>query len=103
LPEDVRPEFEKWLEEQDQGVFTLMDDLMGEGMKVGLSLDRLNSCAVVTFTGGIRGEHRVRYVMTTRAATWWQALALSVWKHVVYLDGDWGNYLPRTSQSSVWG
>lgn len=103
LEEDAKPEVAKWLEENNDQVYPLMDDLMGEGMKIGLSWDRLNQCAIVTLTGSIHSNYMVRYVMTTRDSGWYDALVLSVWKHYVYLMGDWGNYLPRTSRSSVWG
>jgi len=103
LQEDAKLVFQQWLEANDDSIYPVMDDLMGLGMKISLSWDRLNACAIVTFTGAIDGDYMTRYIMTTRGATWFEALSLSIWKHVVYLDSDWGNYKPRTSLSSVWG
>jgi len=103
LQDDAKSEFQHWLEVNNDSIYMVMDDLMGEGMKISLSWDKLNGCAIVTFTGAIDDDHMTRYIMTTRGATWFEALALSVWKHFVYLEADWGNYKPRTSQSSVWG
>lgn len=103
LEEDAKPEIDKWLEENNDQVYPLMDDLMGDGMKIGFSWDRLNQCAIVTLTGSIHANYMVRYVMTTRARGWYDALVLALWKHYIYLKCDWGNYLPRTSRSAVWG
>lgn len=75
-----------------------LDDLLGEGMKFGLSYDRENQSYVATLTGSPTGSPTMRSVMTSRAGTVNEVIGLTLWKFLMYCDGTWENYHPATRQ-----
>jgi len=103
LDEEQKQAFLTWFADAGTAIHQLMDDVLGEGMKVGWSYDRENSCYIVTFTGALVGNSNERYVTTSRAGTFNECLALALWKHLKLADGDYGNFRPTTGQLNNWG
>jgi hypothetical protein len=103
ITDEQKEEFQTWAAQEGERLWDYIDELLGDSMKIGMSYDRENECVIVTFTGSIPSTLMdSRYVMTTRAGTLSECLQLAVWKHVILLRGDWGNYRPRNSGVS-WG
>ena len=102
LDEADKAEFENWVVEHRNEVPTMLDDLLGEGMKYGLAYDRENQCYIATFTGSLIPNSNVRACMTTRAGTWQDVEALAVWKHFILLKEDYGSLL-ASGRKRNWG
>lgn len=97
-----RDDFKSWLVEHAQDVPSMLDDLMGEGMKYGCTFDRENGCYVATLTGGLVVGSNLRCCVTSRAGTWAECDGLAVWKHYVLCGGDYGDLL-ATGRKRNWG
>jgi len=102
LGDEQKAEFFAWLEKNGSHVSGYVEDLLGEEAKVTIVYDRANSCFVVTVAGTLVGGSTERYVSSSRAGTLPEALALTVWKHFVLADGDYGNYRTNGTMMS-WG
>lgn len=103
LTDDDKAVFEVWYDSERSHIWQYLDDVMGEGMKVGLSFDRENKAYVCTLTGSGWSGGKTRLCLTTRASSLDEVLALSMFKHYQMLHEDWGNWRPKTSSSNVWG
>jgi len=103
LDDEQKQAFLAWLADNHQTVHVLLDDVLGQGMKVGFGYDRENRCYIVTFTGALVGGSNERYCATSRAGTLTECLGLAAWKHFYLCDGDYGNFKPRTSSMMSWG
>jgi len=95
-------EFHEWYDENADHVNPMMDDLLAEGMKYGVSFDRENECYIVTLTGGLVEKANLRCCVTSRAGTWADANALAVWKHYILCAGNYGDLLTSGRKRS-WG
>jgi len=102
LDDEQKAEFYTWLEGNSQFVSGFIEDLLGEEAKITLVYDREHECFIVTVAGTLVGGSTERYVTTSRAGTLPEALALTVWKHFVLADGDYGNYRTNGTMMS-WG
>jgi len=104
LNDTDRSAFHQWTETTGNEYFQDLDDLMGQGMKVGSSYDKINECYIVTLTGRPSADMNFRCCMTTRAGTWAEAMALAVFKHLIFCKGNWLDYLPnQTRKKNAWG
>jgi hypothetical protein len=103
LSDDQKSDFRKWIEENPDLYAKLLDDVLGAGMKISASYDAANQCYISTFTGRLVAESDDRYCMTTRASTFWEVLALAVWKHYFVAREDYGRFRPRTGQFDNFG
>lgn len=104
LDEDQKAEFYEWLIDAAAHVESEMDDMLASGLKVSLAYDWDNQCFVCSVTGSLVGSDREsRYSSTSRASTRHEAFALTVWKHHRLVEGDYGNYAPRTGEVMKWG
>jgi len=103
LDDDHKVAFAAWLEAYPDEPTRIFHDLLGEGAKLGFSYDRVNQCYIATLTGALLEGDTGRYVMTTRAGTWWESLALTCWKHAELAHGDYGDFLPRSGSFKSWG
>jgi len=103
LDEEQKTSFLSWIASASEAVPSLVDDILGEGMKIGFSFDMEASCYIVSFTGALVGGSNERYSTNSRAGTLDEALALAVWKHFYLADGDYGNYKPRNGSLMTWG
>lgn len=103
LDDEQKSSFYSWFENSAQAVSQLLDDALCEGVKHGMAYDGKNQCYICTFTGALVLNSTERYVATSRAGTMLEAIALSVWKHFVLCDGDYGNYKPGNGSFLSWG
>lgn len=102
LDDEQKSEFLVWYEDNAKNVAQYWDDLLGEEPKTSMVYDREHSCYIVTVSGALVGGSTERYVSSSRAGTLLEAMALSVWKHFVLAEGDYGNY--RTNGTFMsWG
>lgn len=102
INDNEKGEFYAWYDENSQVVNGMLDDLLAEGMKYGVAFDRENDCYIVTLTGGLVENANLRCCVTSRAGTWADANALSVWKHYIFLEGNYGDLL-ATGRKRSWG
>lgn len=103
LDDDQTEAFHAWDEENPTEGARVLEDVLGEGMKVGLAYDRENQCTIVSFTGALCAGSNERYCCTSRAGTIREAIQLAAWKHSELARGDYGNYSPRISTMMSWG
>lgn len=103
VDEATKEEYNRWLEGEGAGFWPILEDIMAEGLKFGLSWDASNSCYVSTLTGcGMVGSN-TRFCLSARSGRFEDATALLVFKHDVLAQGDWGNYKPKTRSFMQWG
>jgi len=103
LQDDAKLAFNAWWETHPNESATILDDLLGEGAKFGVSYDRQNECYVSTLMGALVEGSNERYCVTTRAGSLSEVIALTVWKHAYYAKGDYGSFRPATSKLDSWG
>jgi len=103
LDDDRRADFANWFQKTGQEAMAHVYDALIEGLVFSSRWDEANQCYLVTFTGcGVSGSTE-RYVLTARSGEFSEALALLVYKHVVLMAGDWGDFRPRTGGLFSWG
>jgi len=102
INDDEKGEFHSWREVNAAHVPAMLQDIVDEGMKYGIAYDRENECYIVTFTGGLVLGANLRCCVTSRAGNWAEADALAVWKHDVFIQGDYGDLL-ATGRKRSWG
>lgn len=95
--------FHSWFEEHAAEVAYVLEEIMVAGIKQSMSWDKTNQCWICSFSGALVAESRSRYVVSSRASTPQEALALMVWKHCFMVRGEYGNYRPRTDSGFSWG
>lgn len=103
LDEDQTAAFREWDSDNPGEGARILEDVMGSGMKVGMSYDQENQCTIVTFTGALCLGSNERYCCTSRAGNIREAIQLAAWKHSELARGDYGNYSPRASTMMNWG
>jgi len=103
LSDEQKAAYHEWANHNDGDVPGLFVDLLGYGMKIGFSYDGENQCFVCTLTGRLCQSLPDRFVMTTRAGTYFDVLCLAVWKHYFLARGDYDNFQPRGGNFPVWG
>lgn len=103
LDDDQTAAFREWDSDNPGEGARVLEDAMGEGIKVGMSYDRENQCTIVTFTGALCAGSNERYCCTSRAGNIREAIQLAAWKHSQLALGDYGNYSPRSSTMMSWG
>lgn len=87
--------FGEWVRSFDM---SMLDDIMAEGIKVGISWDGEGETYLCAFTSETHAGENLRCVLTGRAAVWEQAVALTCFKHLEMLAGDWGRYRPQSGR-----
>lgn len=104
LDDEQKDAFFAWYRSGGVDVEAAYDEMLGMGIKVTSAYDWENQCYIVSCTGGLVGANRDhRYTSTSRASTLHEALGLTVWKHYVLCEGDYGNYSPKTHTFMKWG
>lgn len=103
LSDDDKANFSAWYGENAAQSGVILDELLAAGMKVSLSYDMANACYICSFTGRLMSFSDERFVMTTRAGTLNEVLALACWKHVCLVKGDYDRWLYKPSQAPNWG
>ncbi len=89
LDDAQRENFKEVYEGEPNYGASIIDDALGEGMKLACVYDRANAVYIVSFTGRLVSNSNERYCVTSRAGTLHQALAVAAHKHEL-LDGDYG-------------
>jgi len=86
-----REEFDLWLSEVGEGVWTELIDALGGGLKLTLSYDGPNMCYIASLTGrpDLNGERAFTACLSGRGGTFEEAIAVLVYKHVALLHYDW--------------
>jgi len=95
--------FEEWSSNNAQQGIEILDDLMGQGVKLGFSYDRENACYIATLTGALVVGSNERYCVTSRAGSLVDVIQLAAFKHVVIADGDYGSFRPSTGRMNNFG
>jgi len=96
LDEEQTAQFFSWEEENREHVSGYFDEILGAGVKASFSYDATHECFILAITGALMGSTPgSRFCSTSRAASFFLVMALTVWKHVVLARGDYGNYRPR--------
>lgn len=96
LTEEQVNEFEVWEETNKAYVTSYFDEIIGSGVKASFSYDADHECYILALTGALMGTTPgSRFCSTSRAGSFAQVVALTVWKHVVLARGDYGNYAPK--------
>lgn len=102
LDDEQKADYEVWVSENPNEPWRLLDDLLGEGMKVGFSYDSENECYILTFTGALVDGSTERYCLTSRAGTLPDVVAVGTWKHFVLLKQNYGD-LRANGRKNNWG
>lgn len=103
VTDEEKDTFETWWGVHRTDIWSSLEDLLGEGMKVALAYDALNECWTCSLTGKGWAASQLRWCMSSRAGTLDESIALALWKHFVLADGDWGDFLPKTGRKQQWG
>lgn len=70
-------------------VFDSMVGILEHGHKVTFTYDNRNDATICSITGELDSSPNAGYTLTTFAATWYQALQVAVYKHLVLAKGKW--------------
>jgi len=86
-----REEYDLWLSEVGDNVWSELDDALGTGLKFTVSYDGPNLCYIASLTGrpDINGERAFTACLSGRGGTFEEAIAVLVYKHVALLHYDW--------------
>lgn len=104
LDEEQQAAFWEWSEEHGAHIAGYFDEIIGEGIKASFSYDAEHQCYICAVTGAlVDAAPGSRFCSTSRAASMADVVALTVWKHAVLAEGDYGNYQPRTSKFLSFG
>ncbi len=96
--------FNVWLEDGDADIFTELSRDLSDGSRLSVKWDDKNMAFVATLTSTKAGQYQLDGVATLSAfaETPETAIALLVFKHVLYLERDWSRE-PRASAGSKRG
>lgn len=103
LSDEEKEVAQAWIRESEREAVQLLTDDLADGYKFSLSYDGDNQSFIATYTGAGWDGCNVRCAMSARAGTWFEALALLVWKHHIHAGRDWGQYYHNGSKVSPFG
>lgn len=79
-----------WFEKHSDELDKKMHDVLASGHKVSFSYNETNQSVTCTFTGKPEESVNEYRMLTSFASSWWQALALGLWKtEVLFSSGVW--------------
>lgn len=91
---------EAWALENEPDFPIVIDDLLYGNYKLSLSWDDYNDCYTASLTCRSETDVNTGLILTGRSSTAFQALAVVLYKHVVYFDsGEW----ERENRDGGWG
>lgn len=103
LDDDQHAAFDDWFLKENGKWLALLQDDVTEGLAFGSKWDASSQCFVATYSGcGITGSTE-RYVLTARASSFPEAMALLVYKHDVLMGRTWDDYKPSNQRLKAWG
>lgn len=100
LTDVQRDAFAHW-DADDSEVYELAATVIQSGYKLTCVYNGANDTFTVTLTGGAATGAAAGYSMSAFAPDWYSALRLSLFKHAVIANGDWGSV--DTADSLRWG
>lgn len=94
LNEDEKVHFRQWIVENETEIAEEISAVELAGFKFSHTWDAENDCFIATLTGnGIKKIQPTWTVaMSARGDSWFGALALVVYKHLLMCEGDWSQY-----------
>lgn len=102
IVETDRESFDIWFAGDMAQVTGLLDVALANGLKFTLVYDGANMSYVASFIGrpDVGGERAFRAVLSGRAGTFDEAIAVLCFKHFVMLHGDWWESMnaPKTNR-----
>lgn len=102
LSEQDKSNFKSIYEKEPNTLLGEADLLCKNGYKLSVAYDTQNSCVIASLTCREPKDPNFNYVLSARAADYWEATALVLFKHVHLSDnGDWGG--DTKSDARVWG
>jgi hypothetical protein len=100
---EMKEQYNLWAEEGQHVYWDELQDILARGLKHSLSWDKANNCFVAALTGQGSSTIEKRFTMTARSPHMAEAMMLLVYKHVVILKGDWGNFRFDQKYDLNWG
>lgn len=94
LSDSDKEAFGEW-ELIDEDVFVLMADLLNTGYKLTLSYSDQNNSYNAALTCKDIASPNKGYTLSGYATSWYQALRVVLYKHVVVTGGNWSNAKQR--------
>jgi len=98
LSDEEKQAYRAWRETSPEEVWIILESLLGAGAKIGLSYDMENETHICTLQGRLMHVNESRFVVTTRAGTWGEAIALTCWKHAYLARGNYDDFKPRSGK-----
>ena len=100
-----KQKYEEWYNDNRQHVAKLIDEHLGEGLKLSVTFDGAHNTYIASYTGRPNTDNtfKFRCTLSARAGTFEDTLALLVYKHVEVCGGDWSEYLVNGSRVANWG
>ncbi len=93
--------FEIWLRESNDDIFSELERDLSDGSRLSVKFDEKNSAYVATLTSSKDGQYNLRGTATLSAfaESIEAAIALLMFKHIMYLERDWSKEI--TSNGSA--
>jgi len=92
--------FKTWYAAQGEKIADILGQVMVDDYKISCSWDDSNQCFIGTFTGKEDQRFNAYKALSSRSDDWYEALALTVYKHVVMNNsGAWSGQAQRNN----WG
>ena len=93
LSKEQKAEFQAWFEDKKRDISSEVARFMSEGNKTSLTWDAENGCWIVSSTCKDEGSPNLNHCLTSRAAEWYEGLAMNAFKALVLLEGTtWSDY-----------
>jgi len=89
---DAFKQFEKW-EKTEKA----LNDEMANGYKFTFSYDNRSGSVVCTVACKDETSENYGWLLSSFAPSWQEALILSIYKHLIVLDGHWGDNETKAS------
>lgn len=103
LSDDEKEAARLWIRENQVEVMQHLSDDLWDGFKFSLTADQPNQSFIATYTGSGWSGSKLRCALSARGATWFEALALLIWKHHVYAEKDWGQFRSNGTKVDPFG
>jgi hypothetical protein len=103
MTDELKDAFTKWFEASGNLFWSLLEEILADGLKASCSWDATNDCFVASLNGQGAKSINKRYSLTARSGDMYEAIMLVLFKHVVVLESDWGNYRFDNKYTANWG
>jgi hypothetical protein len=100
LTEPQKKEFKVWAKEQSPTIADELGQVMVDEYRLSLVWDDNNQCFIATFTGKQDQSTNADKALSSRSDDWYEALALTLYKHKVLFNGKTWN---GESTKNNWG